>query len=125
MISGGLMHLCLFLVLFAPFDSGLLALARDKQDPADLKKLLSREIVGPHRGMDDVQAYIEPRIPSMPDVRTLAEWEKAAEKIRKDALEKVVFRGEAAKWRLNPTNVEWMGDLDGGTGYKLRKLRFE
>jgi hypothetical protein len=107
------MNLCLLLAFVAV------------QEQTDLKKLLSREIVGPHRGMDDVQAFIEPRIPSMPNVRTLAEWEKAAQKIRKDALETVVFRGEAGTWRLYPTKVEWMGDLEGGAGYKLRKLRYE
>jgi hypothetical protein len=95
------------------------------QDTAELKKLLSREIVGPHRGLDDVQAYLSSRIPSMPDVRTRAEWEKAAAKLRADALDKVVYRGEAAAWRALPTKVEWMGDLEGGPGYKLRKLRYE
>ncbi len=106
------MHLTLTLILLAAQE-------------ADLKKLLSREIVGPHQGMDDVQAFIEPRIPTVPDARNVAEWEGIARKLRADTLDRVVFRGEAAKWRTVPTKVEWMGDLEGGEGYTLRKLRFE
>ena len=106
------MHLTLLLFLLAAQE-------------ADLKKLLAREIVGPHQGLDDVQAFIEPRIPGVPDARSTAEWEKIAQKLRTDTLDRVVFRGEAAKWRDLPTKVEWLGDLDGGEGYTLRKLRYE
>jgi hypothetical protein len=95
------------------------------QEPQDLKKLLSREIIGPHRGMDDVQAYIDLRLAAVPDAGNVAEWEKIAAKMRADTLSKVVLRGEAAKWAQAPTTVEWMGDLEGGPGYKLRKLRYE
>ena len=106
------MHLTLTLILLAAQET-------------DLKRLLAREIVGPHQGMDDVQAFIEPRLPTVPDARNVAEWEKIAQKLRADTLDRVVYRGEAAKWRALPTKVEWMGDLEGGEGYTLRKLRYE
>jgi hypothetical protein len=104
--------------------AALAPVASARQEP-DLKKTLAREIVGPHRGMDDVQAYIDPRIPAMPDVRTVAEWEKVSRKLRADVLDTVVFRGEAAAWRTLETKVEWLGELEGGAGYRLRKLRYE
>src|SRR6202008_2654145 len=50
---------------------------------------------------------------------------KEAKRIRADVLEKVVFRGEAAKWRDAKTKVEWLDTIDGGAGYKIKKIRSE
>jgi hypothetical protein len=36
-----------------------------------------------------------------------------------------LFRGEAKKWAAAPTRIEWAGDIPGGPGYKIRKLRYE
>ena len=44
---------------------------------------------------------------------------------RTAALERAVFRGEAAHWRTLPTHVEWGQTIDGGPGYKIKKLRYE
>ena len=61
----------------------------------------------------------------MPVVHSVAEWEKHADRIRKDVLDNVVFRGEAANWRTAKTKVEWLETIDGGPGYKIKKLRYE
>ena len=47
----------------------------------------------------DVQSYVETKLPRMPKVASVAEWEPIAAKIRSDVLTHVVFRGAAAKWR--------------------------
>jgi hypothetical protein len=96
--------------------------AQDKSPVADF---LGHEIVGPRQGLLDVTEYLDPRIPRMPEVKTVAEWEKHAARIRKDVLDNVVFRGEAAGWRTAKTKVEWQDGIEGGPGYKIKKLRYE
>jgi hypothetical protein len=45
--------------------------------------------------------------------------------VRERTLDDVVFRGEAAKWRDFQGKIEWLETIDGGEGYRIRKLRFE
>ncbi len=47
-----------------------------------------------------------------------------AKSIRKELLAKVVLRGEAKRWSEAKTGVEWLETLPG-SGYRIRKLRFE
>src|SRR3954468_7729175 len=91
----------------------------------DLKEILSEPIIGPRQAMSDVQDYCEARIPSMPQVKSKEEWEAIAKKLRTDALDRVVFRGEAAKWREYHGKVQFTGSLVGGEGYSIRKVRYE
>jgi len=92
---------------------------------ADVKEMLAESIIGPKQGMSDVQDYCEARIPAMPTVKSKEEWEALAKKMRADVLDKVVFRGEAAKWRDHHGKVQWMGTIAGGEGYTIRKVRYE
>src|SRR5689334_12488507 len=95
------------------------------QDAAELKKTLSREIIGPRKAMEEVQDFIEPLVPSVPEVKTAAEWKALEADLRKRVVEGLIYRGEAAKWAAAPTRVEWQGDIPGGPGYTIRKLRYE
>jgi hypothetical protein len=62
----------------------------------------------------------------MPAVKTLTEWQAFADATRRDALDRVVFRGALAKqWRDAKTKVEWLDTIEGGPGYHIRKLRYE
>jgi hypothetical protein len=102
---------------------GLLVLNLAAQ--ADLKEILSEPIIGPKQAMSDVQDYCEARIPAMPQVKSKDEWEAIAKGIRADVLDKVVFRGEAAKWRDYHGKVQFTGNIAGGEGYTIRKVRYE
>jgi hypothetical protein len=95
------------------------------EEQSPLKDLLGREIIGPRQALIEVQDYLEGRIPKMPKVTSAAEWEKEAKRIRAEVLARVVFRGEAAAWRDAKTKVEWLDTIDGGEGYKIKKLRYE
>jgi hypothetical protein len=94
-------------------------------EKVDVKTALSHSIIDAGLPMAEVQTYTESRVPPMPEVATAAEWERHAERMRRDALEKVVFRGEAAHWRTTETRVEWVETIAGGPGYRVRKLRYE
>src|ERR1043166_3258030 len=86
---------------------------------------LGREIIGPTQTLAEVQAFTECRVPLIPEVESAGEWNRIAERLRRETLERIVFRGEAAGWRDAKSNVEWLGTIEGGPGYRIKKLRFE
>ncbi len=88
-------------------------------------QILGRRILAADEPLREVQAFTESRVPPMPEVRSVEEWERHADRMRRETLEKVVFRGEAATWRDAETRVEWLETLDAGSGYHIRKLRYE
>ena len=94
-------------------------------EPLDLKAELSRPIITPQNSLDETQVYLERRIPKLPEVKTTKDWDALAAKWRQEVLEKVVFRGEAAKWRDHPLTVEYVGEPMRGPGYVVKKLRYE
>lgn len=95
------------------------------QDPPDFQKALSREIIGPQKAMEEVQDFIEARVPGVPPARSAAEWQAIAADLRRRVLDDVFFRGEARRWRTLATHAEWVGEIPGGPGYSIRKLRYE
>ncbi len=98
------------------------ALAAEK---AGLQDVLAKEIIGPRQTLLETQEYLDARIPRTPQITNAAEWEEHARRLRKEMLDKVVFRGEATKWRDATTKVEWLQTIPGGEGYRIRKLRYE
>jgi hypothetical protein len=88
--------------------------------------LLQRQIIGPTLSESEVQSFLENRIPRMPSVRTAAEWQHQAASLRQRVLDEVVFRGEQARqWREAKTKIEWLETIEGGPGYRIKKLRYE
>jgi hypothetical protein len=95
------------------------------QDPVDLTKALSREIIGPQTSMEEIQNFIEARVPAVPESKSAAEWQATAADLRRRVLQNVYFRGEAKAWSEGPTKIEWAGEIPGGPGYSIRKLRYQ
>ena len=75
--------------------------------------------------MQEIKDFVDAHLLPMPEPKTVADWERYANRVRKEALDRVIFHGEAAKWRALPTRVEWQQTIDGGPGYKIKKLRYE
>lgn len=88
-------------------------------------ELLKHEIIGNELPLAEVQRYVESRVPRMPSCSTAAQWQAEADRMRQAVLERVVYRGEAARWRDAATKVEWRETIDGGPGYRIKKLRYE
>ncbi len=86
---------------------------------------LARDLIGPNLTLAEIQNYTENRVPLMPPVKSAAEWEQEAARLRRETLDGVIFRGEARAWRTARTKVEWLDTIPGGTGYSIRKLRYE
>ena len=88
-------------------------------------RMLARPIVGPETGLSEVRAFAEAKVPRMPEVKSIAEWQVHADRMRREVLAKVVYRGRAEEWRQAPTRVEWQETILGGPGYRIKKLRYE
>ena len=103
----------------------VLAAPLHADDKSPVATFLAHDIISPRQGQLDVEEYLDRRIPRMPAVTSADEWQKYADKLRKDVLENVIFRGAAAQWRTAKTKVEWQETIEGGPGYKIKKLRYE
>src|SRR6185436_5876395 len=77
-----------------------------------VETLLAREIIGPTQTLAEVQAYTENRVPLMPEVKSAEEWNRIAARLRLETLDRVIFRGEAARWRDARTKVEWLDTIE-------------
>lgn len=101
----------------------VLATSLSAQD--QVAELLKHEVIGNELPLAEVQRYVEGRVPRMPSCSTAAQWQAEADRLREAVLERVVYRGEAARWRDAATKVEWRETIDGGPGYRIKKLRYE
>ena len=97
----------------------------DPLTEADIGKALNEKIIGPDLALEEVRVFNESRVPEMPRVRTADEWKTKAAEYRKNILDKVIFRGSAAKWRNTPLKVEWGETIENLPGYRIKKLKFE
>ena len=112
-------------LLFVVFHSSFFISCFAADDKSTLRKLLEHKILKPGELQEQVELFTESRTPQMPDAPTLDEWKSQAVQMRRDVLDKVVFRGGAARWREFPAKVEWLETVPGGPGYHIRKLRYE
>jgi predicted amidohydrolase/dienelactone hydrolase len=96
------------------------------EDPdAAIAAALARPLLGQDQTLHELLDHAEARLPRVPTAASAETWHAYASKLRQDILDKVVFRGAAAQWRDAPACVEWQTTIDGGPGYRIRKLRYE
>ncbi|OAI53132.1 hypothetical protein AYO47_05460 [Planctomyces sp. SCGC AG-212-M04] len=93
-------------------------------DIESLTKALRDPILDREAIQRDMERYCLFKVPMMPEPTDRQSWEAFITRARKDTLDKVVFRGEAAKWREIPTKPEWLGEIDAGD-YRIKRLRYE
>ncbi len=75
--------------------------------------------------LNEFKAFLEPKIVQPPLVTTREKWEQRALSLRRQILERIIFRGRAADWRTSQGKVEWLETVAGGPSYCIRKFRFE
>jgi len=86
---------------------------------------LDKPIVGEQLPLEEVIAYCEQRVTAVPEFQSVEQWQAFEKETRARVLDRVVFRGEAKKWRDADCKVEWLDTIAGGEGYKIKKVRFE
>ena len=119
------------LTLLVPLSCLVGSIARAEPPSVDeLKGALAKPILADGTPQDEVKAFCEARVVRMPgddapQWKSAEAWNKYADEVRKNVLDRVVFRGEAAQWRDFQGKVEWRETIEGGEGYQIKKLRFE
>lgn len=116
-----LIVLAVFFFGWPPLSDTLLQAA----DHTEIQSLLDHEIIGSVLPMTEVQRYCHERVPAMPHLHSVARWKQVAEQIRSQVLQRIVYRGAAVGWRGATTKVEWLDTIEGGPGYRIKKLRYE
>jgi len=86
---------------------------------------LKAPILDPGLPLRELRAFVAARIPKFVPAKSSSEWRTQAESIRRDMLEKIIFRGEAARWRDAETRIEWLDTIAGDGDYVIRKFRYE
>ena len=95
-------------------------------DQESLQALLDRPIIDSALSLAETREFCQARVPRMPQFDSKDEWEATANRLRGQVLDGIVYRGQAAKqWRDAETKVEWLDTIEGGPGYRIKKLRFE
>ena len=92
---------------------------------ADLEAWLQKPILDARVPGKQVEDYCAARVLRMPNVSSVQEWERLARKMRRQTLDQVVFRGEAATWRKIKTQYRFLETIPGGPEYRIRKLLYE
>ena len=99
--------------------------AQTRLEPSQLQRVLNEPILDPNTTLHETRALVTARVPRVPKFDSVAAWEEASQKWRQDLLTHVVLRGEAANWHDAKLGVEWLDEIEGGPGYRIRKLRYE
>jgi len=100
-------------------------------DPSPVADFLKRPLFPADEVTLEVRDHVRAKIPRLhapgsdkSSIKTAADWEREAERLRQEVLKSAVFRGEAAAWRDAKTRVEWL-DTIAGDGYRIKKVRYE
>ncbi len=95
-------------------------------EPSDfVRKALEHAILSPRQALAEAQDFAEARVPRMPEVKSAEEWTRIAGGLRAEVKRRVLFRGEAATWRDARSQIVWLGTIETGPGYRIKRLRYE
>ena len=97
-----------------------------QSDPQQVNEILKEEILPPAVADFEIRRYLLDRVAPPPQAPSTAEaWTAEAARLRRHLLDDVVFHGWPDQWVKSPPRFEDAGVIEGGEGYKIRKLRYE
>jgi dienelactone hydrolase len=99
-------------------------LASAQTDSETLGPILGDEIIPPAVAGFQVRQYLENRVAPPPGATSAEQWTAQAQKLRQQMVD-VAYHGWPKDWVNSPLKFEDLGVIEGGKGYKLRKLRYE
>ena len=92
-------------------------------------RLLNRRILRKQNPEDrkrcELNEFVCSRIPHFRAPAERADWGARTRGLRRRILRDVYMRGHPDSVLSDPPKVEWTGEIDGGDGYRIRKLRYE
>jgi dienelactone hydrolase len=112
-----------FIVLFLVSIS--LGYAQTGVDNSEVTNVLGRQIQLHQTVAYQLQEYLFKSIPKLPTPSSAQAWTEEEARLRKQILDEVAFHGWPKAWIDSPPKFEDLGEVPGGNGYRMRKLRFE
>jgi dienelactone hydrolase len=101
-------------------------LAQGQSEPEGLSTILKEEILAPAVADFQIRQYLVKRVAPPPSVPSNPqEWTSKASQIRHHLREDVVFHGWPKEWVAAEPKFEEVGVIETGSGYRIRKLRYE
>src|SRR5262245_23489442 len=101
------------------------AILNAQSDARQLQSILSKELQNAEVTGFQLRQYAMKRVPPLSLPRTAQEWTAESGRIRKHLLDDVVFHGWPKDWVNAPPRFEVTGTVEGTTGYRATKLRYE
>jgi dienelactone hydrolase len=103
-----------------------ISLAHGQSEPEQLNTILKDEILSPAVAEFQIRQYLVGRVAEPPRVPpTSKEWTLEAARFRHHLLDDVAFHGWPKEWVEAGPKFEEAGVIETGTGYLIRKLRYE
>ena len=107
------------MVLLAP------GLTFGQSDPDQVSAILGEEIIPANVAVFQLREYILNRVAKPPVAGNARDWTAEASRLRRHLVDDVAFHGWPKEWVSAPEKFEDLGVIEGGAGYRLRKLRYE
>jgi dienelactone hydrolase len=102
------------------------SLAHGQSEPEELDTILKEEILSPDVAEFQIRQYLVNRIAAPPQVPSRPqEWTSEAARLRHHLLEDIAFHGWPKEWVEAGPKFEEVGVIETGSGYRIRKLRYE
>ncbi len=102
--------------------SGLL---HAQSDSRQVQVVLNDPILSPEVSLFQLRQYILSRVAKPPAPATAQQWSAESKRLREHLLKNVVFHGWPQAWVDAPAKFEDLGLIESGSGYRVRKLRYE
>ncbi len=103
----------------------LAAAAAAQTQPRQVGEMLAAELQTPDVAAFQLRSYLMKKVPGLPAARSAQQWTAEAQRLRRRALEEVVYHGWPRAWVEAPPRFEELGEIPAGKGYRMRKLRYE
>jgi dienelactone hydrolase len=94
-------------------------------NPSQVGRLLEPAIQPPEVTAYQLESYLKKKVAALTPTGTPAQLTEEIERTRRRLLNDVVLHGWPSEWVNAPVNVEDLGPLPPGKGYRMRRLRFE
>ena len=95
-----------------------------QSEPRPLAAVLGEEILAPSVSLFQLKEYLLKRVAKPPAPTSGQQWTTESKQVRERLL-KVAFSGWPSEWVNSSPKFEDLGIIKSGTGYRMRKLRYE
>jgi dienelactone hydrolase len=99
--------------------------ARSQTTPTSVHQLLSKPVEPAAVTAFELQQYLSHRIPAMPRPVSAADWTGQEQKIRRQLLDDIAFRGWPKEWIESQPKFTQAGSPDQRNGYRVTRFLYE